>query len=134
MAEITVAAPVTISPPAKTPGIEVAPSSLATILPRLLVPSSGVVCLSKGLGPCPIAITTISTSRTYSEPLISTGERRPDESGSPSSIFTHSIPLTHPFSFPRIRVGLLSSLSSIPSSLACPISSLRAGISSSLRR
>ena len=49
IAEITVAAPVTMSPPANTPGMEVAPTSLATMLPRLLTSSSGVVCLIKGL-------------------------------------------------------------------------------------
>ena len=134
IALITVAAPVTISPPANTPAIEVAPASSATMLPRLLTSRSGVVCLISGFGPWPIAITTMSTSSTYSLPAIATGLRRPLASASPSSILIHFRPLTQPFSSPRIATGLFSRRSSMPSSLAWPISSLRAGISSSLRR
>ena len=68
------------------------------------------------------------------EPEIGTGRRRPDSSGSESSIRMHSIPHTQPFSLPMMRTGLVSSWKSMPSSLAWWTSSLRAGNSSSERR
>lgn len=48
MARITVAAPVTASPPAKTPLRLVRPSSSATMQPRLFVSSPSVVDLMRG--------------------------------------------------------------------------------------
>ena len=54
IARITVAAPVTASPPANTPGLDVAPSSSATIPPNFCVSSPSVVDLISGLGDVPI--------------------------------------------------------------------------------
>ena len=53
MARITVAAPVTASPPAKTPGRVVAPFSSATRQPRRFVSSPAVVLAMRGLGEVP---------------------------------------------------------------------------------
>ena len=50
IARITVAAPVTTSPPAYTNGLEVAPCSSAIIHPRVLVSSPFVVFLISGFG------------------------------------------------------------------------------------
>ena len=49
MAEITVAAPVTASPPAYTPSLVVAPSSVTIIPPQRLTSSPSVVDLIRGL-------------------------------------------------------------------------------------
>ena len=56
MARITVAAPVTISPPANTPGIEVMPvRSSVSMYPHLLVRRPGVVCAMMGFAVVPSA-------------------------------------------------------------------------------
>ena len=69
IARMTVAAPVTMSPPAKTPGFDVAPvSSSAAMLPRFVSASPGVVCAMMGFGPVPMATMTVSTARENSEP------------------------------------------------------------------
>src|SRR5665647_463563 len=116
---ITVAAPVTISPPANTPRLLVIPVlSSATILPFLLILRSGVVWGTNGLGPWPIAIITVSTSISYSEPLIGIGLLRPDASGSPSSYCRHIMDFTQPFLSPLISTGLVRSLNWTPSSLS----------------
>ncbi|PPA78725.1 MAG: hypothetical protein C00003105_00891 [ANME-2 cluster archaeon HR1] len=130
---MTVAAPVTTSPPANTPFLEHIPSSSATRVPHFVVARSDVVFGIKGLGDVPMAITTISTSMIYSELSIGTGLQRPDSSGSPSSIFNNSICLTQLFSSPMIFIGLHNNLNITPSSLAFSISSFLAGISSLLR-
>ena len=62
IAEITVAAPVTASPPAKTPSFVVAPLSVTIIPPLELTESPSVVSLISGFGDVPIEITTVSTS------------------------------------------------------------------------
>ena len=79
LARITVAAPVTISPPANTPSFVVAPlSSSAMILPRFVVSMPGVVEATIGFGPVPIDMMTVSTARLNSDPATGTGRRRPD--------------------------------------------------------
>ncbi len=119
-----------MSPPAKTPFLLVLPVSWsARMFPHLFVSSPGVVAGTRGLAPLPIDMTTVSTARRNSEPLTGTGRLRPDASGSPSSIFWHSISVTHASSFPRKRTGLVRRWNSIPSSSAWWISSIRAGIS-----
>ena len=50
IAKITVAAPVTASPPAKTPSRDVAPISLASMQPRRLMFKLPVVEAISGLG------------------------------------------------------------------------------------
>lgn len=78
MARITVAAPVTVSPPAKIPSRDVCPrSSSATIQPRRLVSKPCVVDAISGFGEVPSAIITTSHSISNSEPSISIGERAP---------------------------------------------------------
>ena len=134
MAKITVAAPVTASPPAKTPSLVVAPLSSAIKQPLRFVSNPSVVERIKGFGEVPIAMIIQSTSKTKLLSFISTGRLRPLSSGSPNSIDTHSIPLTQPFSSPSTRTGLVNNLKIIPSSCACSTSSLRAGNSSMLRR
>ena len=65
---------------------------------------------------------------------VSTGERRPDSSGSPSSIIASTACFTAPFSSAIYSTGLWRVLNSIPSSFACLTSSARAGSSASERR
>jgi len=69
---------------------------------------SGVVDWIIGLGDCPTASITVCTSIINFGSLDGIGFRRPDSSGSPSSIFWHSMPQTRPFSSPIIRVGFVS--------------------------
>ncbi len=109
MARMTVAEPVTASPPAQTPFLVVRPVSVATSPPQSFVCRPGVVLEMMGFGLVPSAMTTMSHSMTYSEPGMGTGRLRPDLSGSPSSIFTHSRPVTQPLSSPITRNGLVSS-------------------------
>ena len=119
MARITVAAPVTASPPAYTPSLDVLPvSSSATIHFLLLMSSPLVVEDISGLGEVPSDMITASNSITNSEPGISTGFLLPEASGSPSSILIHFIPVTLPLSSVRISVGLVRRSNIIPSSLA----------------
>ena len=106
IARITVAAPVTASPPAYTPSLDVAPvSSVATIHFLRLISSPAVVEEISGFGDVPSDMITVSHSISYYEPGISRGLLRPDSSGSPSSILIILIPFTHPSSFTRISVG-----------------------------
>ena len=56
MARMTVAAPVTASPPAKTPSREVWPFSSASMPPFLVVARFLVVDLIRGLGLVPMAM------------------------------------------------------------------------------
>ena len=134
IAKITVAAPVTTSPPANTPGREVAPNSSATIPPHRCVSRPVVVDLIKGLGEVPIDIMTVSAGITSSLSAFSTGRRRPESSGSPNSISTQRTPATQRLSSPVISTGLVRKQKRIPSSLACSTSSARAGNSSAERR
>src|SRR5664279_2961168 len=89
MARITVAPPVTMSPPAKTPGFEVARSSFAEIYPRLVTASPGVVDWINGFAEVPAAIIATWHGVTNSEPLIGIGLRRPESSDPPSSWRMH---------------------------------------------
>jgi len=94
---------------------------------------SGVVCASSGFALVPIEGITASTFITKFEPF-SIGRRRPEASGSPSSISTHAIPSTHPSLFPITLTGAVRILNCTPSCCACSTSSLRAGSSSIPRR
>lgn len=85
-------------------------------------------------GVVPMAIIMMSAGVVCSVPGIGSGRRRPVSSGSHSFVLMHSIEVIQLFSSPLIRVGFVSSLKCIPSSLARSISSFLAGISSSLRR
>ena len=135
IALMTVAAPVTASPPANTPSFMVVTvSSLTTMPPRSLYSRSGVALRSSGLGEVPSAMMTESQAISNSLPGTSIGRRRPFSSGSPSSIRMHLRPRTQPLSSARISTGLHSRWKLMPSSFACSYSSLRAGISSSPRR
>ena len=67
-------------------------------------------------------------------PAIGTGRRRPEASGSPSSMRCSFTALTQPFSSPRISSGATRKWNSMPSSSAWAISSMRAGISVRVRR
>ena len=121
MARITVAAPVTMSPPAHTPLLDVLPvSSSAIMYPHLLRAMSSVDWVRRGFAPEPTAITPRSHSSVNFEPSMGTGLRRPDSSGSPSSIFRHSIPTTRPWSSPRNCVGAARKKNSTPSSRKWP--------------
>ena len=106
MARITVAAPSTISPPAKTPFLLVlSVSSSATIFPHLFISISGVVLGIRGLDELPMAIIHVSIYSLYSLPLIGIGRLLPELSGSPSSILIHSTCFTQPFSSPIKLTG-----------------------------
>ena len=77
MARMTVAEPVTASPPAKTPSRLVWPFSSASMPPLRVVLRFGVVERISGLGLVPMAMMTVSTSRTQLLPSTATGLRRP---------------------------------------------------------
>ena len=123
IARMTVAAPVTASPPAYTLGREVRPSSLTTMPPLRLISRPLVVDLIRGLGLVPRDMMTQSTSSSNSLPGTSTGRRRPEASGSPSSILMQRMARTLSFSSARISTGLLRVLKMTPSSSACSTSS-----------
>ena len=102
--------------------------------PCLSVSRPGVVERISGLGLVPRAMIMVSTSSSNSLPSLTMGRRRPEASGSPSSISTQVMPFTQPFSSPRTSTGLVSVLKMMPSSSACSTSSLRAGSSAMPRR
>ena len=77
MARITVAAPVTASPPAKTPSRVVSPCASATMQPRRVVSSPAVVEGIRGVGEVPRALMTTSHAIANSEPGFTTGARPP---------------------------------------------------------
>ena len=85
MAKITVAAPRTMSPPAQTFVMLVACFSSTVMWPWSSTLISGVVAGINGLELFQRATITASQGISCSEPLISTGRRRPFSSGSPSS-------------------------------------------------
>ena len=97
IARITVAAPVTASPPAYTPSRDVRPCSSVIMPPHFCVSRPFVVALISGFGDVPIEITTASTSSTNSLSGLTTGLLLPLSSGSPSYISTHFIPVTNSF-------------------------------------
>ena len=133
MARITVAAPVTASPPANTPGRVVTPFSSATRQPLRVTSRPSVVLEINGLGDVPRAMITVSVSISNSLPGMGTGLRRPLSSGSPSSMRMQRNARTQPFSSPKISTGLVSMSNTIPSSMAWCTSSRRAGSSASVR-
>ena len=134
IARMTVALPVTASPPAKTPSRAVTPPSSASMPPFFVKVRPWVVLRIRGLGLVPMAMTTVSTSKIQLLPSTGTGFLLPFSSGSPSSWRTSSMPVTWPSSPPWMATGLLSRLNSMPSASACSTSSLRAGSSSRPRR
>ena len=87
IASITVAAPVTASPPENTPSRAVTPPSSASMPPLRVKVRPSVVLRIRGFGLVPMAMTTVSTSRIQLLPGTGTGLRRPFSSGSPSSCF-----------------------------------------------
>ena len=87
IAWITVAAPVTASPPAQTASWEVSPASSTRMQPLSLTDKPGVVSLIKGLGVVPRDMITQSVGTSSSLPGTTTGRRRPELSGSPNSIW-----------------------------------------------
>ena len=133
IALMTVAPPVTISPPAHTPSLEVLPFSSALMVPYLVVSKPGVFIGIKGFGLVPRAKIATSTSMMCSDPILGTGRLLPLASGSPSSISMHSTALSLPRSSPMNLTGVVRNLKIMPSSLAFSISSLLAGISFSER-
>ena len=87
IARITVAAPVTASPPAYTFSLVVSRvSSLTTRHPHLFASRPSVVVLKSGLGEVPIDMITVSTSSSKLLPSTGIGRLRPEASASPSSI------------------------------------------------
>ncbi len=137
MAAITVAGPNTTSPPAKTPGTEVSKVSLFTsIVPQRLKATSGspASALSRSAsGRCPTAATTMSKDRSCSDPGTGTGRRRPEASGSPSSMRTQRSPDMTPF-LPRTSIGAVRYSKRTPSLSVSRISCSTAGISARVRR
>ena len=97
---MTVALPVTISPPANTSSKLVCPFSSASIYPHLFNLSSGIDFVRIGFALVPIAIIVVSVSIKNSEFSIGIGLLRPDSSGSPNYILITSICLTLSFSSP----------------------------------
>jgi len=71
-----------------------------SMVPHLPTFKPGVVWGMSGLGLWPMAQTTRSTSVVNSEPGTGTGRRRPEASGSPSSMRRHSMARTRPRSSP----------------------------------
>jgi len=61
---------------------------------------SGVELVNSGFAPVPTATMHRSQESSNSEPFTGTGRRRPEASGSPSSILMHSMPVRRPFSLP----------------------------------
>ena len=119
IAWMTVWAPSTASPPANTFGWSVCSIRSATAIVRHLVRSTPWSSLvPSSLGYCPIALMTWSHSTVNSEPSTGTGRRRPESSGSPSSMRTHSTPHTASASSVTTRTGATSSSSRTPSSSA----------------
>ena len=87
-----------------------------------------------GLEALPSAMMTRSAAIASVSP-VATGRRRPEASGSPSSMTSSTVPETKPVaSSPRNSRGERSTRSAMPSSSACSSSSTRAGISLWVRR
>ena len=129
----TVLGPVTASPPAKTPGRLVASvAGSASKQLHLLVLTFSFSRPARS-GSCEIAEITTSQGSTKFEPSTGTGRRRPLLSGSPSSIFWTSRPVTFPFA-PTTRTGATRVWIFTPSTSASSISQALAGISAWVRR
>ncbi len=129
MARMTVAPPVTMSPPANTPGRLVAwVIGSAATYPRVSSPRPAVLRVTIGLGLVPSATTTVSQASSTRRP-VGCGRRRPRSSASPSSISSSSRPRTSPAESVSTSTGLCSQRKPTPSSSACTSSSARAGAS-----
>ncbi len=97
MARMTVAAPRTMSPPANTPAIRSGMlSSIYDVAPFVELEIRGRWRSAGDWLACRSATTTTSHGKTNSEPGMTTGRRRPEASGSPSSMRTHFRPVTQP--------------------------------------
>ena len=105
------------------------PTALAGLFPGPRYP-----LVLMGLGEVPSAMMTASASILNSLPSMGTGRRRPEASGSPSSMRMQVMDWTWPFSSPSMEMGLVSRSKMMPSSLAWWTSSARAGSSASERR
>ena len=68
-----------------------------------------------GLALVPIAYTIRSVSKSNSLPATGTGRRRPESSGSPSSMRTQRMPRTLPCPSSNTATGLVSQWNSTPS-------------------
>jgi len=115
MARMTVADPVTMSPPRRPPSYSCAGLRIGYDVTPLVVFKSGSwrelrICAGSD------ATTTISTSRTNSEPGWN-GRRRPDSSARPVP-FSGTSSADHPSSLPRISTGRVRKWNLIPSSSA----------------
>ena len=138
IAATTVAGPETASPPAKTPG-EVGGERLRVDVQgvpggELDLCGIRVVCAgSRGRRRCPMEATTMSKSRSCSDPLMGIGRRRPVSSGSPSSISMTRSPVTLP-SRPSTSTGARRNMNRIPSASASIASCSSQGISTRVRR
>ena len=94
------APPVTMSPPANTPGrfvdcVESSWPSSAAMLPHLFRARPGVDFVTIGFAFVPRATMTVSQSRSLNFP-VGTGLRRPFSSGSPRTISSTFMPFTLP--------------------------------------
>ena len=135
MAWTTVWAPSTQSPPANTLGSSVCSvqSSTWTVRQRVwAMPCSSPAPSSSGNWPMALMIWSHST--TNSESSMGTGRRRPEASGSPSSMRIISMPCTLPASSVSTRTGATCRTRRTPSSSASSTSVWWAGISLRERR
>lgn len=128
IARITVAPPLTISPPAYSSGRLLCICSFTTMV--FFRPSSkpGIDLGTSGLGDTPTATITWSHSIVSVSP-VAIGLLLPLASGSPSFMISSTAAFTRPSSSARYCLGLWSVRKLMPSSLACFTSSRRAGIS-----
>ena len=124
IAPITVSAPLLKSPPPNTPARPVANvfSSASTDfhLVKHTFPSGESTQSMSDFWP--IANITALASIVNSEPLTGSGLLLPEASGSPRSIFTHSIPVALPFLSVMTFVGFVRNAILMPSACASSIS------------
>ncbi len=143
IASMAVAAPVTTSPPEKTPSTVVSKvlSLTCTVCQRVrfsVSPKGSMLAVRPPKICCacvlwPMAAMIQSASTTNSEPRTGLGLRRPLASGSPSSMRRHSRPAARP-SLTTTRVGATRKSILTPSWSASSISISLAGISLRVRR
>ena len=117
-----------------SPGMDDWPNSSVSMYPHRFTTRSGEVWVSSGFALVPMATTTRSQSTTNSDPSTGTGRRRPEASGSPSSIRTQRSPVTQPSSSPTTSTGAVRKVNRMPSCSAWWTSSARAGSSARDRR
>ena len=134
MASMTNFGPVMTSPPTKTSGCAV----WKVVLSAMAVPPRPVSTLEPSSRPphstlWPMAAMTVSAFSVSNWPSSGTGLRRPEASGSPSSMSWSFRAAALP-SLPSICAGAARNLNFTPSALASATSSSSAGISASVRR